>query len=566
MRLRRPDLVVPSRPACAVAFDLAFGRMLEVRAAQAARWLTGRRAWEQGAAAMIAGAVSILAMAPFFLWPVLLATLPVLHWLIVAAPDPRRAALAGWCFGFGYFVPGLYWLREAFAVTGGPIELLWPLAVVGLPAFLAMFMAAAATAAFAVRGPALIRLLALAVALSATEWLRGHIFTGFPWNVLGYALTYPLVLMQSASLLGIYGLTLLAVPMLAGPAVLLADGRSGACRWPPWLQAAAIFIVPLALMLAFGAWRLSAEPPRDVAGVKFRLVQPSIPQRDKWLASAQAGIFQRHLALSRQRADGSLDDLAGITHVVWPEAAMPFLPLGHPDALAAIGELLPPGTHLLAGIMRSERVQGGLGQYQVFNSLAAFDDAGRPAAIYDKIHLVPYGEYLPFRPLLEAIGLETLTRQRGGFAMGQGPRRPLAVPGLPPVGVLICYEGIFPGAVVQSPERPGVLLHVTNDGWFGNSTGPRQHQHQARLRAVEEGLPLIRVANNGISALYDAYGRERARLDLDVAGVIDTGLPGAISPPIYARFGDNVFLLLLSASVATLLFRRAVTGCDASHV
>lgn len=181
---------------------------------------------------------------------------------------------------------------------------------------------------------------------------------------------------------------------------------------------------------------------------------------------------------------------------------------------------------------------------RVFNSLVVLDDTGRPVSVYDKTHLVPFGEYLPFPEILESIGLQALVRQRGGFAIGPSPRPLLQVPGLPGVGPLICYEGIFPGSTRQSAARPSVLINVTNDGWFGNSTGPRQHLHQARLRSVEEGLPLIRVANNGISGVYDAYGRELARLDLDVVGAIDTGLPSSITPPLYARIGNLPFFLI----------------------
>jgi apolipoprotein N-acyltransferase len=185
--------------------------------------------------------------------------------------------------------------------------------------------------------------------------------------------------------------------------------------------------------------------------------------------------------------------------------------------------------------------------------MMVFDDAGSVSAIYDKVHLVPFGEYLPFQPVLEAIGLEQLTRMRGGFSSGLVPRPLLSVAGLPAVSSLICYEGIFPAAVVQRPERPGLIVNITNDGWFGNTTGPRQHLHQSRVRAVEEGVPLLRVANNGISAVVDSRGRLLHSLGMNVRGTIDSTLPPPRSPPLYTRLGDGAFILTSLAFLAFAL-------------
>jgi apolipoprotein N-acyltransferase len=236
---------------------------------------------------------------------------------------------------------------------------------------------------------------------------------------------------------------------------------------------------------------------------------------------------------------------------------MPFLPLDHPDVRAAIGRLLPPATHLITGALRAEPAPPGSPRPRsIFNSLLVFGQGGSLTARYDKIHLVPFGEYLPLQRQLEAIGLEQLTRLRGGFAVGVVPRPLLRVPGLPAAAPLICYEAIFPGEIVQGPERPALMLNLTNDGWFGNTTGPRQHLHQARVRAVEEGLPLVRAANNGISAGIDGNGRILARLGLDVRGVIDLALPAALPPTPYGRLGDMIFLMLwLVGAVAALTWR-----------
>jgi len=228
-----------------------------------------------------------------------------------------------------------------------------------------------------------------------------------------------------------------------------------------------------------------------------------------------------------------------------------------PAALEAIGRVVPAGGHLVAGLLRIEAPPVGTARRRrILNSLVAFGADGQPLAIYDKTHLVPFGEYLPLQETLEAIGLEQLTRIRGGFDVGPSPRPLLRIPGLPALAPLICYEAIFPGSVIQSSERPAALLNVTNDGWFGNTTGPRQHFHQARVRAVEEGVPIIRSANNGISAVVDSFGGVTARLDLDVAGVVDANLPGTLPAPPYARFGDATFWLLWMITAAGVMLSR----------
>ena len=519
--------------------------------------------WRRVGAAFAAGGVSAAAMAPFFLSPVLFVTLPVLVWLIdgTGSAGARRtvflrAASAGWWCGFGYLLLGLFWVGEAFLVEADKFAWLMPFAVVMLPAGLALFTALAVGAGRLFWLPGVARVLVLALALGLGEWLRGHALTGFPWNVLGYALTWPLPLMQSASVFGIYGLTLLCVAIFAGPLVIVADAAHGSgSRTRAAQRAVLLAVVPLAMLYALGAWRLSAEPAPTLEGPRLRVVQASIPQRDKWRAEKQREIFEAQLALSRRDPTGREDDLAGITHLIWPEAAMPFLPLEHPEALSAIGALLPSGTQLLAGALRLKHPvpTDPTVPREGYNSLVIFGDQGNVEAIYDKIHLVPFGEYLPMQALLESIGLEQLSRWRGGFSIGAVPRPLLRIAGLPPVTGLICYEAIFPAAVVQGSERPGLLINVTNDGWFGDTTGPWQHFHQTRVRAVEEGLPIVRAANNGVSAIVDAQGRVVAMLSLNARGVIDGRIPGSIAPPVYAKFGDCTFVALALIFLITAL-------------
>lgn len=517
-------------------------------ATRASGWVVRARArvlafgrWHAAAAGLVAGAVSTAAMAPFFLWPVLYVTLPVLVWLIdrSTACTGRSRWMAGfwpgWWFGFGYFLLGLFWIGEAFLVEAERVLWLLPFAVTLLPAGLAIFFGAATAVAAALSRPGAERVVVLALALSGTEWLRGHIFTGFPWNTLGYALTMPLALMQSASLVGIYGLTLAVVLICALPAIGVASGRR-------LRSALAIALVPVAAMALFGVVRLAGMKDASVPGVRLRLVQPSVPQREKWRPENQRQIFFDHIALSQQSPAGRVDGMAAVTHVIWPEAAMPFRPLQSPEALAAISEMLPPGRILISGGLRTiEHPDGGV---EARNSLMVFGGGTPQVTVYDKLHLVPFGEYLPFRPVLERIGLQELARQRGGFGIGPAPRPLLNVPGLPGVTPLICYEAIFPAAVIQTEARPGVMINLTNDGWFGNTTGPRQHFHQARVRAVEEGVPLVRVANNGISGVVAPSGRIAAWLGMNERGSLDADLPQAANATPYSRFGDVLFAAL----------------------
>lgn len=551
--------------------------------------------WRRYVASMLAGATSILAFAPFFLAPVLLLTFPLLFWL---ALEPRKlgsptsktqtamaqpgsmgtAAACGWCFGFGFHLAGLYWIGSAFLVEADRFAWAMPFAVILMPAGLAVFHALALAVANIVPGSPVARAIGLALALAATEWLRGTILTGFPWNTLGYALTGPLVLMQSAGIIGIYGLSLLAALLATLPGVAMAGSALSATSPPAPLRhrhartglVLALTALPLTSMLVYGAYALSRPMPPDVPGVVLRLVQPNIPQRDKFLLDKRREIFETTLALSATNglmATGSSGGTTqtgstrnAITHVIWPEAAMPFLALRSPEALARIGEILPPGTRLIAGTLRLE-VDGKAGaqpRQNVFNSTIVLDDLGRLTQLYDKVHLVPFGEYLPFQETLEAFGLEHLTRQKGGFARGAEPRRLMRIAGLPPVSMLICYEVIFPGMSEPADGRPGLLANLTNDAWFGPTSGPHQHFHQSRVRAVEQGVPLIRVANTGISAIVDAHGRILQKLPLGERGVIDTQLPGTIARPPYAGWGDSIFAFawVLVSAILVLVVRR----------
>jgi apolipoprotein N-acyltransferase len=516
--------------------------------------------WRRAAIAFVAGAASALAMAPFNFWPVLFLTFPVLVWLTDGAALGRygrfgAAAIAGWFFGFGYFVAGLYWIGFAFLVDAKTFGWLLPFAVAGLPAYLALFTGLGLGVARLMWVPGPARLLALAVALTAAEWLRGHLLSGFPWNTFGYALTAPLALAQGAALVGIWGLTFLALAIFASPAVL-ADDRTDTPR--PW-RAPILGVALLAAIAAYGALRLWGNPTQFVPNVKLRIMQPNLQQDEKFNYNAKARVMERYLRLSDRATGPQSNGIADVTHLIWPESAFPFFLAREPEVLAQIAALLPPGTVLITGAIRPPDNQLGERALHAYNSVYVIDHDGSILGIYDKLHLVPFGEYLPLQDLLQRTGLQALTKLRGGFLSGSR-RRAMEVPGAPKMLPLICYEAIFPGDAVPDSERQdknlGWMLNVTNDGWFGISTGPYQHFQQARVLAIEEGLPLVRAANTGISAVVDPLGRVVRSLPLGAEGFLDAPLPRPVEATWFVHGGNTALLVLLIGGLAVVVRRR----------
>lgn len=487
-------------------------------------------------AAFLLGALAMAALPPVDLTPVLAVSFTGLVWLADGVQRPREAFGLGWSFGFGFFVAGLYWIAAALFVDIGQFWWLVPFAVLGLPAALAFLTGFALLAAHLLcrrlrwRGAA--RVLALAVCWCAAEWLRGHILTGLPWNLVGYAWSgaFPgsLAMLQTTALVGIYGLSLLTVLVAMLPATL---GDFGGRRWPPLIAAAVL----LGAGLAFGWARLEAGPPADVPGVRLRIVQPSIPQSLKNDRAERNANFRRHLALSAAPAE----DDKPLTAVIWPEAAAPPFLDRFDDERMPIAAVAPPGGMALVGSDRTEPPPERPTHY--WNSMVAVDHEGSILGSYDKAHLVPFGEYVPLR---EILPINKVTPGTVDFSAGPGPKT-LHLPGLPPVSPLICYEAIFPHAVSDAADRPQWLLNLTNDGWYGITSGPFQHFSIARTRAVEEGMPLVRAANNGISGLVDPYGRVVRRLGLDAIGYLDVPLPQSLAPTLYERLGDLPFLIAL---------------------
>ncbi|MDB5601090.1 MAG: apolipoprotein N-acyltransferase [Xanthobacteraceae bacterium] len=515
--------------------------------------------WRRAAIAFLAGAVSALGLAPIDAWPVLFLTFPVLVWLIDGTAAGRYggvgvAAITGWWFGFGYFVAGLYWIGHAFLVDAQTFGWLLPFAVTILPAGLALFTAVGCAAARLLwtRGPS--RILALALALTLSEWLRGNVLTGFPWNSFGYTLTGSSALAQSASLIGLWGLTFVAVAVFASTATL-TDDRNETKR--PWLPVAASVALLVGLAI-FGTVRLAKTPTAFVDGVKLRIMQPNLSQDDKFNYSAKASVMRRYLALSDKATGPQSMGVRDATHLIWPESAFPFFLTREVDALAQIAALLPQGTVLITGGVREPDTLEQRQAHRAYNSIYVIDHDGSVLSVYDKVHLVPFGEYLPFQKWAERLGFIPLTKVPG-FLSGDR-RRLIEAPRAPPFLPLICYEIIFPDEAVPAGDRPGWLLNLTNDGWFGISSGPYQHFRQARLQAIERGLPLVRAANTGISAVVDPLGRVVASLPLGTEGVLDAQLPKPVAVTFYRRYGGGLVAAFLFVILIGLVRRRMTSG------
>lgn len=491
--------------------------------------------------AAFAGAGLAFALPPYDFVPALVAFSALLLLLEACEAHARRPllerALVGAAFGFGWHLMGLWWIGAAFLVEADRYAALLPFAVVGLPLLLAPFTALAAVLARLAPPSLAWRAVGLALGLSATEWLRSVVLTGFPWNAAGVGLTQSSLMAQSAAAVGVNGLAVAAVLLGALPAAL-TERRSR------WLAAPAGLV--LAAMAAFGAQRLLTAPPTPAEAPLIRIVQPAVPQHEKWNPALREGIWQRLLALTGGDADG-----ARPAAVVWPETAIPFLYRVPSNEQAELVEALAPDTVLITGAADVMQTETGR---RTLNTVVVIGPDGARRERYDKVHLVPFGEYVPLAGLLGRLGLEALAAGEESFTAGETPMTIATAGGLPPFQPLICYEVIFPH--VGSEPAPAWIVNVTNDAWFGDTPGPRQHLRHARLRAIERGVPVARAANTGISAMIDSEGRMVDRLPLGVVGTITVPLPDGRGSP-YAKVGDwPLFGLWLCGFGAALAWRR----------
>ncbi|MBA8877335.1 apolipoprotein N-acyltransferase [Phyllobacterium myrsinacearum] len=504
--------------------------------------------WKRVALAFLMGALASFALPPYDFFAVCFISFPVLVWLIDGAVDnagagPIRrllpAAMIGWWFGFGYFVFGLWWIGNALLVDAAHFAWAIPLAILGLPAVLAFFYAFAAALARLFWSEGLGRILSLAFAFGVAEWLRSFVLTGFPWNAIGYAAMPVPVLMQSSVIVGLLAMNALAVLVFSVPALLASrrDIKTGVV----------LALILICAHVGYGFYRLKMAT-LVAKGPIVRIVQPSIAQDLKFDAGARRDIFDKYLAMSDQAPKAGAAK-PGV--IVWPETAVPYILTKTPDALQAIADTLEEGQVLLAGAIRMEE-PGGSQQPLYYNTIYTINDAGEIVGAADKVHLVPFGEYLPLEGILRNLGLSEVVEMPGGFTAGAS-RQSLQVNDSFVALPLICYEAIFPAELGYQGAPADAIINVTNDAWYGDTPGPYQHFRQAQLRAVEQGLPLVRAANNGLSAVVDPYGRIIDALALDAVGVVDAALPGKVQLPLSEALRRLQFLIVLCAIFAAVL-------------
>jgi apolipoprotein N-acyltransferase len=494
--------------------------------------------WRRALVAFVAGAIGALTLAPLDFLPAGFVSFTLLVWLLdgaLARPGLGKwraqgpAFWVGWWFGFGYFVAGLWWIGAAVLVDADNFAWALPLAVLGLPAILAIFFGLSTALAHLFWRDGLSRLFMLAASFGLFELLRGWAFTGFPWNNLGTMLASNIWFMQSVAVVGTDGLTLVAVLLFATPA-LLADHTD---RWRG-------IVLPVLILAGLAGWaylRPQYMPVIDSGKtIEARLVQPSIPQNLKWDAAEKQKIFEQLLALTREQSEKRPD------LILWPETALPYLLQERPQTLADIGDALTEGQLILTGAIRVEGETGGGARY--YNSVLAINDKGEVAGAADKLHLVPFGEYLPLADWLEPLGVNPLVVAPSAFSPGNAAEH-IAGPKGVKIMPLICYEVIFAGPAGRQVKGSDLIVNVTNDAWYGATPGPYQHFRQAQLRAIENGMPLLRVGNNGLSGLIDPMGKVSGGLALDAVAKSDVTVKIAKSNTLYAQHGTVIPLAMV---------------------
>ncbi|WP_395650951.1 apolipoprotein N-acyltransferase [Brevundimonas sp.] len=493
--------------------------------------------------ALLAGVFAALAHPPFGILPGLIGY-PLLMLLCERSMTARGAFWMGWLAGFSYFFIGCWWVAEAFLVNPAQAWMA-PFAASLLPAGLGLFWGAACALYRRFAPMGVVRVLLFAALFCLFEWLRGHVLTGFPWNPTGATWAAGSAGSQFASVAGVYGLSLVTVAAVAAFGPLAGPGRREAR-----IGAAFIGGLVLVALIVFGSVRLS-NARLALTDTLVRIVQADVAQESKWTPEAYQGIVDRYVNLTARPAS-ALPDV-----IVWPEGALPasantVFAAGAPEA-DAIARAVSPGQTLLIGLARGEPGPAG-GPDRYFNSLFALNDEGGPglrvSGVYDKYRLVPFGEYLPLGGLMNALGVRSLVHMPADFSAGAKPA-PIALPNAPTVQPLICYESLYPGFTPGGAGRPRWIVNVSNDAWFGRTSGPFQHLNLASYRAIETGLPVVRATPTGVSAMIDPWGRveQDQRLEPGESGVIDARLPEPAMPTLYGRFGDLVFWLMIAGGL-----------------
>lgn len=480
--------------------------------------------------AFILGISVTLALPPLHLLPLAIIGFSGFFIMITACSSASMAFKLGWWFGFGHFTAGLYWIAFALLVDAAQFGWLIPFALFGIPAVIAIYIGLVALIVWKI-GRYITgwrQIVMFAITWTAMEMLRGWLFTGFPWNLVGYIWAASSSMLQITSITGIWGLSLVTVLTFSLPA-LMKDLKS---KYPHPIIIGTLILLTIFI---YGAIRLQNDT-QYVENVKLRIVQANIPQSMKWDEEWNYKTVHKYLAMSQST------NIENITHIIWPETALPFVISESSPLLEIIGQITPENGAIITGALRAEYTASGVIK-QMWNSLIVVTKSGQMHSYYDKSHLVPFGEYVPFRNFLP---LDKITHGSMDFANGNGAKT-ITAPGLPDFGALVCYEVIFPGQVVEKNNPPKAIINVTNDAWYGNTSGPYQHFQMSRVRAIEEGTPLIRAANNGISGVIDSYGRIIKQTKLSSEAVLDVSLPTSIRPTLYSSYGNSIILLIMAA-------------------
>lgn len=475
--------------------------------------------------AFLCGFVSVTALPPLHILPVLFIGISILLILIWKSDTPKQAFLRGYCFGFSFFSFGLSWIGNAVLIDQTYLMFLYPIIFISCGAFFALFIAVPAWLSRYLKKP-LCTYLSFCALIVIFEWIRSFILTGFPWNLWGTVFAFSTSFIQLSAFGGTYLLSLLALLIFGAPFFWIISPSK-----TRFISTFGISFLSLFIIFYAGQIRLDKESNEKSTTI-IRFVQPSIPQTLKWNPTSLEQNFDTHINLSKQ------DIPKEISAILWGETASPF-PLDFDEEHnQKIRQAIPEKGYLITGMVRYYTHKG---YPKAANSLMAFDSHGNPVAYYDKSHLVPFGEYIPLRRWLPNW-LRPLANTIGTFTPGPGPQK-IELQNLPSFGVAICYEAIFPHKILDQANRPEWIINPTNDGWYGDSFGPHQHFTATRLRAVEEGITIARIANNGISALISPYGTIIGKLNLNQAGFIDLSLPVKTSlSTTYSRYGNAIIL------------------------
>ncbi|WP_455478776.1 apolipoprotein N-acyltransferase [Bartonella sp. B10] len=483
--------------------------------------------WKRQVFVFVCGAFTSFALPPFYLTPICFLTFPIfvilLDGISTIQNNKKRLltyTLSCGIFGFGYFICSLWWLSNALLTD--PVTFGWmiPFAIFGPPIYLSLYWLVAGFIVGLLWTKGISRFFVLAFALGLVEWLRAILFTGFPWNALGYTAMPTPMLMQSNAIIGLYGMNILVVLVYSLPTVLLTDEKK--------LSALSICLSLILFHSGFGFYRLNTAP--DITDYKksnywVRIIQPSIQQDSKLSNTTPEDIFSTHINLSVMPTN---DQDPQPDFIIWPEASIPYIFNNSPALTERISSFLKPEQWAIVGAVRMSNDSSNT-KAQYFNTIVVINANGDILNTSDKLHLVPFGEYLPYQNLFNKIGLRALSDNIGGYSAAS-VRKTVIIPNGFSYLPLICYEAIFPNEMTFKGPSPQAMINVTNDAWFGATPGPYQHFQQTQLRAVELGIPLIRAANNGISAVIDSYGRIVVALKQNAVGVIDSPIPPPITP------------------------------------